>query len=102
MMIDEMMEAYKTKYEGEYKKDLTRDVSTPLAIEKFLADECVEYITYELSSLKEMLKGYFDTGRMEMKDKSEKFALEANSLAHNLVHEALTLWTLTEGMLPQD
>ena len=102
MMIDEMMEKYKTKYSGEFNKDYVRDVDCDLAKSKFLIEEYIEGISLELDGLKRMLKGYFDTKRADMDEKAERYALDCNAMAHDIVHDILVVWMQTEKMLPKD
>jgi len=102
MKIEDMMKKYTDKYIGELDTDYVRDVDTELAKKNFLLDEYLTGISLELESLKGTLKRYFDAMRIDMTEKAEGFALDANTMAHDLVHDILVIWTLTEDMLPKD
>lgn len=102
MQTDKMIKEFKEKYVGEIAEDLMREVDPETAKAKYLIDESMEYLGIEINTLKDAFKSHFDTKRDGMNDKAERYALDANILAHNLVYEALILWKLTEDLLPKD
>lgn len=102
MKIEDMMKKYTEKYVGELDTDYVREVDCELAKTNFLINEYMEGVCLELDALKGTVKRYFDTMRAGMPDKAERFALDANAMSHDLVHDLLVIWTITEGMLPKD
>lgn len=102
MKIEDMMKLYTGKYVGELDTDYVRDVDCDLAKSKFLMDEYMEGICLELDALKGSIKRYFDTMRAGMSEKAERFALDVNTMSHDLVHDMLVVWTLSEALLPKD
>lgn len=99
MKIEDMMKKYTDKYVGELDKDFVRDIDCETAKVKYLLDEYLEGASLELDALKGTIKRYFDLERAEMHDKSNVCALDADSMAHDLVHDLLVIWTMVEKLV---
>lgn len=96
MTIENTIESFVKKYSGEVEKDFENTVDPELAKMKYLADESIEIVDYNLRNLKEVLRFYFMSRHDGMGEKSERYLLDANRLAHDLIYESLALWNLTE------
>ncbi len=101
MKIEEMMEFYTSKYIGELDKDYDKDVDSELAKNYLKITNYFDELQYNINSIKDSLKWYFDLQQLGQKVKSEDFILQADSSAHDLVHTVLSLWMQIEGMLPE-
>ena len=102
MKTEEMMEFFMNKYPGEFNQDFAKDIDKNFAIDRVLCDEYIDDMKHQLNNLEECINIYFRNRRLKKNSAAEECLLDANYIAHELVHSALATWTQLEGMLPED
>lgn len=102
MKTEEMMEFFMNKYPGEFNQDFAKEVDEGYAVDHVICDEYIGDLKHLLGNLEQCIDMHFKNRRLKKNTNAEECLLDANYVAHELVHTALSIWTQLEGMLPDE